>query len=1564
MADENNSQILQEINELLDKLKTFPENENDASPEQKQEVKEIYKQIYQHKVSLSLESVKELNNSASYKNERKEALNDAWSIKRLKTLPQTKEELTNDDKETAQLCFMSMFNRLADNYRLSPEEKNILATYMPVFEAEAAGVLTMLKDKAAIIRQNYNAQTGQQDVPEAAPQPMSKEDKAKVALALNNFEKRLYNYAGRNADGTPKYGTPKHFGDKGKAKKEINEALRELSASLDEVSGEFSSDQIKRLQELLLPFDKSQNKALGISTKELLKKASEKDGNDYTPTPAFTQLHAQLQPEYEEKKAEAQARRERILFANEGSNRLRDIFAQVVAEAENIAETVDSDEPNIETGEESHEGGSTETGGGSLEDDDMPVTTVLNNPEDENEEEDMPVTTVLNNPEDENEDEDEPGLTYLNTEDEDELVLTELNNPEDEPLTEEDNENNTYLDEIRQSDNEAAYLANINPKISEASIIAAMNTGITSHEDDDGTTYDTFSPQNPAIALGNVDDLLAAYDYYNKTPDRDVEDIKEVIAENLKNFTNDPQSIEPDNAFALLTLADKLKDDEAYKETYTRFTQTLVGSLKQYDLETFKGLSEEDLAANFAAAEKDLNNKDIITDEFLESLVKDYQFTDDNGKELKDRNRGLLNPLRYLEGAGNDRKDTMDSLFEAARLLAAKELATQGVPEDPALRKQMLESKMREAVAQILAVKTDPALIDAADFITAAAKETTDNQLAANIAGIQQYFDTKKAEIEASQKTDEEKRQELQTLEENIRQAQETARQQYAQQLSSLQSVRQQTLQQLLAGDADTVNRIAAMQARKELGLPLNKEPDFEDDSGRVDEARKQAYLLAQDKYLKALKEGQKASTQFTKSELAGRLGGVMSAAHQFKTRAEQHYPKSKFSKAVTSWWDRIDKKLTEKLGKPYIMAKKIGKTIKKIAPGMAKGFAISAVAGMAGPVGIAALTGYYAVKNWKNVAKSLKDKDASSWKKAALVVGALATTALSAATATAGLSGIEAIGNSAVGQLCTNVVQHAGILGRAAFVAGASTLPNWVEMGVLKHKRKKLQKQIAQERDPQKLALLVQQQKKLDKQTALNNEELLTKGVSAATGAAAGGLVHHYVAPAVSSLFSHDAAAAVQTVDPAALDTAVPPVEQVTAADTTNVAAADTTTMHNHTEAAKLQSADAAADVAEKGSPNEQPENNKTLTPEQQAQAQANANLEAAQADGSGWSGQSDMQSMQKDMNAYAAKIGLNSEQASQTMENLAKGYGSNSYEAMHAALADPYALADKMGITNDVIASAQTAGIDIEHNFSGAVLNHLAAHPELAGNEGFQNYVAEHFDAQDRWHSTQPPVHHHNTPAHHPTQPANNPTEFDSRPSGLRPAAPEVRLEDLNAVLSGNGQQPQPPVVHPTEQVYAAHHPHQNPSMIRVDVYSDPLCGKINSNGNMTTGIYQDPRTGQFYEQQVTPAGTVHMNQRTEQNIIEECGFDRNYARGYGYGYRSAYGTGVVAYAPDKVNVGLEIGRTAADGVHILTDMADRLGVIGHRDSHNIHTVTGGLQAGSEVAERIYNLSKLTRA
>lgn len=264
------------------------------------------------------------------------------------------------------------------------------------------------------------------------------------------------------------------------------------------------------------------------------------------------------------------------------------------------------------------------------------------------------------------------------------------------PLTE--GEINKYLDEVRSSGNWNAYIAGINPKLSPANIEASMALGPTyvtilgddgkdiRIKDEDGKEIITTpAEKNRATALANPDDMMVAVDYYEQNGKFD--EIAGTIAAHLQQYNI--SDLTPDNAYALLALADKIKDNPQFADIYKEFSAKLATALRDYDVQNMGKLTEEQLLKNYNEAHESLTAF-VPIDAEGKPTIEGYTFTDDNGKPLEDK------------WYNKNQTKNQEAVLKMARELAAQEIAKTGLEEDPKKRSEQLNKIMNEKIEMLL----------------------------------------------------------------------------------------------------------------------------------------------------------------------------------------------------------------------------------------------------------------------------------------------------------------------------------------------------------------------------------------------------------------------------------------------------------------------------------------------------------------------------------------------------------------------------------------------------------------------------------------------------------------------------------------------------------------------------------------------------------------------------------------------------------------------------------------------------------------------------------------------
>lgn len=1047
-------------------------------------------------------------------------------------------------------------------------------------------------------------------------------------------------------------------------KKEIKKRIAALNDALATSNGNFTDEHIKKLQDAITEFSTFKGKKRNAKTGEEVEKTYtipvQTYFADFKPTKgkkvssAFTVLYEQV---YQGKEPE-----------------VGDVVANRLETVADVLGAGDADEQEQKTT-------ATQPENGNQED--------AQQPEGQNEHKDEPQPEAHEEPEVQ---------------------------PQQPEITVTDKEIDSYLSEIKASDNEDNYLKSINPKISVENIEAVMNIEETKARyatildeagneqivrDEDGNpamtlTQYSSAAQNRAAAVAQPDDMLVAFKYYadklaNNPNDADAQEklsgLKDVIAHNLTEI--EASAITPDNAYVYALLAEKVQD--SHPDKYKASAEKIAIGLKSYDAEHFGSLNDKQLSDNYGAVMKGLEglNKAAVL-----AMLSGYTFTDDDGKKLEDKNRGILNPARITSGKGNKLSDTQERIIETARLMAAEELAKEGMPAEKKdangkviTVEQQLLNKMQEKIGTILYPAPTDDILNAAELLV----QKTKPELNKNP---KEYDKAVKLNVIS-----------------------------------------------LMAGDEETLKAAVAAIAEKQ---------------GKAGDAKAEAEIKAQ------LKQTLQQSKTFDEKEMGARFAAYTTELEQFKKRINQKpdLKDGSLHKRVTPLLKQLDEKLTERYQEKYTTPKGFLQTYGKMAVGSAKSAGLFAAASFI-PGAVPALIARNTYKQIKSMKKEMQNPEYSAKQKAWMWTAVAVTTALAATSFVPGVGGVTAIAVKTLSSTGTmllpnyfkkqnlkrqkkRLAEHRENLGpdgkptaealkqhKEKVDALKSSIADVKELaenggvgqffnnmlGRNKRKLDKLNKELeVLEKDaPKTLADIIAAEKAVDLQNKKNNREMTKK----AAGVAIGMLVGQTVNAAVHDSFEADQTETDNPKEQAAQDK---PAEQNqdTAAKTETPAKAE----NESTNPDDLHGAKA-------------PEG---LTAEEQ-KAQ---NLAAAEEKGSGHIGKSDMESMQKDLDSKdGAKLDYTAEEKAALMKSLAEGFGKESYEAMHAAMAEPRILAAQMGITADVEASAQAAGINPATDYSKAVLNHLATHPELADNEGFKAYVAEHFDAQDRFHSSNYSVH-----------------------------------------------------------------------------------------------------------------------------------------------------------------------------------------------------------------------------
>lgn len=254
-------------------------------------------------------------------------------------------------------------------------------------------------------------------------------------------------------------------------------------------------------------------------------------------------------------------------------------------------------------------------------------------------------------------------------------------------------------------------------------------------------------------------------------------------------------------------------------------------------------------------------------------------------------------------------------------------------------------------------------------------------------------------------------------------------------------------------------------------------------------------------------KYGKNGKPQVDKDALASTIANQYLETETFKDRCKQKFKDNPLVKKVSNNVEKIDKKLEERYGKKYVYAKQALKFVGKISGSVTKNAAIYGAAGLI-PGGTAVVIGYNIYKNWANINKQLKDPNASTAKKCAMVMGACATTALSGLGIVSGIgTAAEAINTVSPGMVSSaaNFMGQLGTYGRMGISAAATMLPNLTESVSLRIQNLSLNRKIKKEKDGEKLQQLIANQKALQVKIKNNKKEMLIKGGSLVAGMAAG---------------------------------------------------------------------------------------------------------------------------------------------------------------------------------------------------------------------------------------------------------------------------------------------------------------------------------------------------------------------------------------------------------------------------------------------------------------------------
>lgn len=293
-------------------------------------------------------------------------------------------------------------------------------------------------------------------------------------------------------------------------------------------------------------------------------------------------------------------------------------------------------------------------------------------------------------------------------------------------------------------------------------------------------------------------------------------------------------------------------------------------------------------------------------------------------------------------------------------------------------------------------------------------------------------------------------------------------------------------------------------------------------------------------------KYGKNGKPQVDKDALASTIANQYLEAETFKDRCKQKFKDNPLVKKVSNNVEKINKKLEKRYGKKYVYAKQALKFVGKISGSVAKNAAIYGAAGLI-PGGTAVVIGYNICKNWKNIKKQLKDPNASTAKKCAMVMGACATTALSGLGIVSGIgTAAEAINTVSPGMASSaaNFMGQLGTYGRMGISAAATMLPNLTESVSLRIQNLSLNRKIKKEKDGEKLQQLIANQKALQVKIKNNKKEMLIKGGSLVAGMAAG----QALMPHITAFVQEEANNAVETVKAVAAEHGIDPWKEAQA--------------------------------------------------------------------------------------------------------------------------------------------------------------------------------------------------------------------------------------------------------------------------------------------------------------------------------------------------------------------------------------------------------------------------------
>ncbi|MCM1323872.1 MAG: hypothetical protein NC218_06900 [Acetobacter sp.] len=1128
-------------------------------------------------------------------------------------------------------------------------------------------------------------------------------------------------------------------------------------------------------------------------------------------------------------------------------------------------------------------------------------------------------------------------------------------------ITVTEDEINKYMEEIRNSETLNTYLASVNT-LRPSAIEAAMNIGIKCAtikddngndivvKDEEGKPMQYISDKDRAIAFGSPMNILQAYKYYANDTEK-LAELDNVVKAYLQDPENKPTpETSPDRAYGILALASKIQDKDS--ALYEQTTRDLALNLKKYDIEKFGNKSDEELAKNFEDLKKTLET--IPSDDIAKMMAK-YTFTDDKGKNL----------------TGDELNEAQKDVLDLARLLTAQDLVKYGVPEDKTLLLNRMEEIIRD---EILGKGVSEEIKQAAKDLTAhqkseytasiknktallTKKDKKTLELAADLLAAKALKLPPNPSEEDKKKLEEKKNEFLNKLTQGNKKLIQSAAIALTKNDGKFFNTEEENLKLLCSGDDNTIQMVAKLQASKEAGF---SEPSTTKQKIEYETLTKQKE--------QKLKTAIASQTTFSKSELVGQLAGTMVHAETFTKRIKQQGNKNKLFNKAHSWLKQIDARLTERYGKKYTNAKKVTKTLAQIGLGIAKSTVCMAAASACGPAGVAAYMTYLTVKQGKETFKKLKDPNLTSWEKVTHAIGGAASVALTAGGIGGALGQVMGENAPAFMQNFSNLTSQIPTAGRIAAMTAVNAMPNGVKGFILKKKLNAINKQIKAEKDPKKLNKLMESQAKLYNAQRAN---LVDAGTKVASGVIAGSVMS---LDCVQELRSNITNSLQATSSSALAATGITDTQH-----TTNVFDKANPLSPQYNASAYgfgfdlENSGDTAAQQTEAenlyGQPDDVHGRKAPLTEEAKA-----ANLAAAEEKGSGHLGKSDIESMQTDMARETAKLGLTAEQTSETIKALAQNYGTNSYEAMHAALAEPNALAAAMGI---------------EGKFTSAeMLNHLVTHPELANNEGFKAYVAEHFDEQDRFHSSH--ITTHTTTTHIENAPrVTPPAPEQPRPSALPEElrnAPSVSVDDLYGRNHPQPQQHPQTIEHTVHTDVGAHIPLHgiavNGNIAYVDgqsyrqsmEFSDKLGYTLNDRAII--GVYQNNQHPNDYVMitapldhhgNIIPDGRLTANHHTYEYLRDAKNFGHTGYTNEEYKMRSVYGTGGIctynipgntSYSTiNKVSIGMDVVADVAHTAGYITDIAGGKG-------DTLHRVGGGLSGAAHITRDIGILTQVLGA